>query len=274
MSSILENIKECLDDSNKYRERGDFYSEQKKYKQALEEYARSLERFEIYLRLTETTAGKTYYEGNIWPNVLFSMARIFMKIKTCYFEQEDYAKAAFFIKILKEIAKNLDGFKTSFNIEMLNSYETLIEGLKYSEALVSVKKDISDLKNQSNKVDDSDEIFKKICLELDRCCSYHICPLPARGIDKKAPYGSSSNSCFIATAAFSTSVHPDLDTFRSFRDEKLLTNLIGKQLVNLYYKIGPTIAQYVEKQPGIKTFLKQQLGHLAKWMRSRGVTSR
>ncbi|HEY9692286.1 MAG TPA: CFI-box-CTERM domain-containing protein [Oculatellaceae cyanobacterium] len=58
-----------------------------------------------------------------------------------------------------------------------------------------------------------------------------------------------SCSCFIATAAYSTSVHPDLDTFREFRDQKLMRNYLGKILVSLYYKISPAIAKYIEKQP-------------------------
>ncbi len=82
---------------------------------------------------------------------------------------------------------------------------------------------------------------------------------------------SQSSSCFIATAAYSTSTHPDLDTFRNFRDEKLLTNPLGKPLVNLYYQLSPSVAQYVEKQPAIKSFVKHRLERLAQWMRNQGV---
>jgi hypothetical protein len=76
-----------------------------------------------------------------------------------------------------------------------------------------------------------------------------------------------SSGCFIATAAYSTSTHTDLDTFRNFRDEKLLTNPVGKQLVNIYYQISPSIAKYVEKQPAIKSFVRKQLERLAESMR-------
>ena len=82
------------------------------------------------------------------------------------------------------------------------------------------------------------------------------------------PSLKSSDSCFIATAAYSTSTHPDIETFRNFRDEKLLTNPVGKQLVNLYYKISPSIAQYVEKQPALKSFVRYQLERLAQRMRN------
>ncbi|MCL1466629.1 CFI-box-CTERM domain-containing protein [Argonema galeatum] len=78
---------------------------------------------------------------------------------------------------------------------------------------------------------------------------------------------SSSSSCFIATAAYSTSRHPDLDTFREFRDSKLLSNIFGKRLVSFYYKISPTIATYISSKPAIKLFIRHYLGHLARWMR-------
>ena len=84
----------------------------------------------------------------------------------------------------------------------------------------------------------------------------------------------SKPGCFIATAAYSTSTHPDLDTFRNFRDEKLLTNPVGKQLVNLYYQISPSIAQYLEKQPTIKSFVKHRLERLAQWMRNQRVKNK
>ncbi|MFB2918106.1 MULTISPECIES: CFI-box-CTERM domain-containing protein [Aerosakkonema] len=79
---------------------------------------------------------------------------------------------------------------------------------------------------------------------------------------------SSSSSCFIATAAYSTSTHPDLDTFREFRDRKLLSNRFGKQLVIFYYKVSPTIATYISNKPALKVFIRHYLEHLARRMRS------
>ena len=79
---------------------------------------------------------------------------------------------------------------------------------------------------------------------------------------------SSSSSCFIATAAYSTSIHPDLDTFRSFRDEKLLPHPLGAKLVSLYYKISPSLARAINEQPAIKKLLKHHLSRLANWLRS------
>lgn len=88
------------------------------------------------------------------------------------------------------------------------------------------------------------------------------------------PVESSSDSCFIATAAYSTSRHPDLTTFRQFRDRHLLSNTFGKQLVRLYYKISPSIANYIGQKPIVKLFLRSQLEHLASWMRTREISKR
>jgi hypothetical protein len=86
------------------------------------------------------------------------------------------------------------------------------------------------------------------------------------------PVESSSDGCFIATAAYSTSRHPDLTTFRQFRDRELLSNAFGQKLVKLYYKISPSIANHISQKPTIKIFLRHQLEHLANWMRSREIT--
>jgi hypothetical protein len=86
------------------------------------------------------------------------------------------------------------------------------------------------------------------------------------------PVESSSDSCFIATAAYSTSRHPDLTTFRQFRDRQLLSNTFGRQLVKIYYKISPSIANHISQKPKVKLFLRSQLERLASWMRTREIT--
>ncbi len=86
-------------------------------------------------------------------------------------------------------------------------------------------------------------------------------------MENHPPRFQGEEMCFIATAAYSTSIHPDLDTFRSFRDKKLLPNPFGKRLVSIYYKVSPSIARYIDQQPTIKKPLKYHLSHLANWMR-------
>lgn len=69
--------------------------------------------------------------------------------------------------------------------------------------------------------------------------------------------------CFIATAAFGTSMVEEIQTLREFRDNYLSINKIGKALISLYYKHSPIIADFIrDKEPlksivraGIKSFI-------------------
>jgi hypothetical protein len=76
-----------------------------------------------------------------------------------------------------------------------------------------------------------------------------------------------ADGCFIATAAYMTSSHPDLDTFRDFRDRQLLTRPLGRFLVSIYYQVSPSIASYIEKKPRLRQFIRERLAILAQWLR-------
>ncbi|MEH2350255.1 MAG: CFI-box-CTERM domain-containing protein [Nostoc sp.] len=78
---------------------------------------------------------------------------------------------------------------------------------------------------------------------------------------------SQQGDCFIATAAYSSTEHPDLDTFRNFRDSVLLSNYFGTFLVALYYKIGPSLAKYVTKNKSIQIMCRNLLSNFAKFLR-------
>lgn len=54
-------------------------------------------------------------------------------------------------------------------------------------------------------------------------------------------------SCFIATAAFGSQMAPEVDTFRHFRNEFLLTNLWGRTFVKAYYKYSPPFANFISR---------------------------
>ena len=53
--------------------------------------------------------------------------------------------------------------------------------------------------------------------------------------------------CFIATAAFGSSMEPHVKTLRDFRDVFLLTNKPGQYFVQTYYKYSPPLADFIAK---------------------------
>ncbi|MGB2924309.1 MAG: CFI-box-CTERM domain-containing protein [Limnothrix sp.] len=97
------------------------------------------------------------------------------------------------------------------------------------------------------------------------------CEYSAISSGSSTPSSSSSGGCFIATAAYSTSEHPDLDTFRAFRDKHLLTNPAGKAAVQAYYKLSPTFADYIADHPKLQQFSRKHLESLAEYMRDKEI---
>jgi hypothetical protein len=57
----------------------------------------------------------------------------------------------------------------------------------------------------------------------------------------------SSSNCFVITATMGDPYHPIVNEFRAYRDQKLLTNSLGKAFVSFYYKVGPYLASIISK---------------------------
>ena len=54
--------------------------------------------------------------------------------------------------------------------------------------------------------------------------------------------GGGGGGCFIATAAYGTPLHDDLNILRAFRDAHLLTHFAGAGFVDGYYRLSPALA--------------------------------
>ncbi len=65
--------------------------------------------------------------------------------------------------------------------------------------------------------------------------------------------------CFIATAAYGSSLQPKVMMLRRFRDRVLNQSVIGRWLVKTYYSISPAIAQFIEDNPGLKPVVRASL---------------
>ena len=65
--------------------------------------------------------------------------------------------------------------------------------------------------------------------------------------------------CFIATAAYDSPLHPHVKTFRDFRDTFLVSNKLGRKLVDLYYKYSPFVAELIIKHKALKAAVRINL---------------
>jgi len=65
-------------------------------------------------------------------------------------------------------------------------------------------------------------------------------------------------TCFIATAVYGEDGDAT-NILREFRDKYLLTNPVGKALVDLYYRVSPPIAQFLTEQPALQPIVRAML---------------
>ena len=61
--------------------------------------------------------------------------------------------------------------------------------------------------------------------------------------------------CVFSTT-FGSEMSDRIATLREFRDDYLLTNTVGRILVDIYYRISPPIARFIAQQPSIKSIMR------------------
>ncbi len=69
----------------------------------------------------------------------------------------------------------------------------------------------------------------------------------------------SDPKCFIATAAYGSSLHKNLKPLRWFRDHVLSTFEIGRNFIDWYYENGPVAATYVSNSAVLQTLVQGAL---------------
>jgi hypothetical protein len=70
---------------------------------------------------------------------------------------------------------------------------------------------------------------------------------------------SGPGGCFIATAAHGTPMAEEIQILREFRDEYLLANPVGQALVDLYYRVSPSMAEFITEHPSLKPIVRAGL---------------
>jgi hypothetical protein len=136
--------------------------------------------------------------------------------------------------------------------------EALVDGAKKSETTVNgvgeyqlaVPGEISDEgKVVSFKVAgvQADQTTAWTAGELDTGFDLTIASLPG---DSLFPF------CFIATAAYGTDNAEEIDILREFRDVVLLPSSLGTELISLYYKTSPPIAEVISQHDFLRTAVR------------------
>ncbi len=93
----------------------------------------------------------------------------------------------------------------------------------------------------------------------DASCPYSVTPDQVLGMLTK------DFNCFIATAAYGSSLEPKLQVFRDFRYKILLRHAWGKRFVFSYYKYGPYAARYIVDSPILRAVARGALWPLYGW---------
>lgn len=93
------------------------------------------------------------------------------------------------------------------------------------------------------------------------------CPYAAKP-DQILGLLSKDMNCFIATAAYGSSLAPKIDVFREFRFKILLRHDWGRAFVKAYYNFGPKAALFIYDKPVIRAVTRAFLWplYLYAWM--------
>jgi curved DNA-binding protein CbpA len=75
--------------------------------------------------------------------------------------------------------------------------------------------------------------------------------------------GHRRSNCFVVTATFGTPAAAEVQRFRSFRDRYLLRYRLGRWFIRAYYRVGPSLARWIERRPAVRRWLARVLGWVA-----------
>ncbi len=73
---------------------------------------------------------------------------------------------------------------------------------------------------------------------------------------KTTENSSGGGGCFIATAAYGSYLDPHVVVLRDFRDHYLISNIPGRVLIGIYYKVSPSIAFFISQHETLRAITR------------------
>ncbi|EKD08780.1 hypothetical protein SPLC1_S201810 [Arthrospira platensis C1] len=259
-------VEEARREFDRYWERGQYFYEQDNLEQANENFVLGFEQFSkmIYFGYNAES-----YDDRTKIIAFFSVYKLLDQLYSSFYNKDYTHKTilAYLLINMKKIIEHLSSFKSSFSVENTKNYQEICDSVKiiglaftteFSEELAEELAKVKRLIESTKPDKTSDETLKKLRTSLRTISEISFFPT----------FEPNGGGCFVATAAYSTSIHPDLDTFRKFRDRTLLTNPWGRVLVSVYYQVGPQLAQFVNRSLYVKNIVRFWLEKLACFIRS------
>lgn len=74
---------------------------------------------------------------------------------------------------------------------------------------------------------------------------------------------SQNKGCFVATATYQSVSAPQVVILRAYRDQVLLKSKMGMKMVDLYYQVGPFLAEVVNNLPFLRPCCRKILDHIS-----------
>jgi hypothetical protein len=90
----------------------------------------------------------------------------------------------------------------------------------------------------------------------------------------RAARAASQRGCFVATAVYGTPYHPAVVALKSFRDEYLMVNWAGRQVVRGYWLVSPSLAEFLHDAPRVQRVVRLLLAPIVAIARRLTATSR
>jgi len=161
-------------------------TEGKQYQQA-GYYDKALKQYNFALNMYIATLA-TYEDSEVFLedeiSLLFLLFDLVEQIKICYGELKEIHKHFIFLENSIEIIKTLGKYEDKLKVDEFIAYKNISKLIELSDEDASLLDEFrAEFKNPSQFIDNSDDpIFRELCSNLDKCCSYSKCLLSSRGV--------------------------------------------------------------------------------------------